>query len=147
MGRAASVHGPTYAASVLIAMWCIAGPILFVRSTLPRILIHTLAPVARRFSAWAQEKAYEWERKAAEIRSKGEAERQAILKRYAWESFNGYAMSKYWTAKCETCGLSWPIAEGDPTHPLQPHPGPDLEECPGSCSYPVGPISTPRSPR
>jgi hypothetical protein len=143
MGRAASVHGPTYAVTVLIATWCIAGPILFVRSTLPRILIHTLAPVARRFNSWADGKARQWQAEAAEIRSKGEAERNAILKRYAWESFNGYAVSKYRTAMCSTCGLRWPTLG----ETLQSHPGPNLEQCPGSGSEPAGPMFPPGSPR
>jgi hypothetical protein len=143
MGRAASVHGPTYAVTVLIAMWCIAGPILFVRSTLPRILIHTLAPVARRFNVWADEKTKELEAQTARIRAEGDAERQAILKRFARDTLNGYAMDGFHTAECPVCRLRWPV-QGPHT---QPHPGPDLETCPGSGSEWVGLPFAPRRPR
>lgn len=141
LSNAARARGPTFAASVLIGVWCTLGPILLVLSTIPKIIIHTVGPAARHFNEWADAKAAQWHLEAEEMRKRGAAEREALR---AWSEFSLYAMRRFRTAKCSKCGGYWPVGEDVHGHTLQSHPGQDLLECPGSGGRPVSYTLQPR---
>jgi hypothetical protein len=117
--------GPAATASLVIGTWCLLGPLLFIRSTLPKALL--------RFIHWADGITTKLQDRAARMRAENIRKRTEVIKRVALEEFNRQTIMKYPTAVCSTCKMRWPVFEDQRLGRfLSKHPSVDiLEPCPG----------------
>lgn len=143
-------RGAAYVAVVLVTAWVILGPILFLCSTVPKVVIFAFFPTEGAFEHWVEtfkRKTEEVKRQTEELRVETALKEKQRLDLVTWCHFNKHVASQHPCAICPACGAPWPVAggatsEGD-LRVLKAHPGPNLEPCAGSGDAPTSPTFYP----